>query len=91
MKCEKCNINLNHREIRAQQGSIISCPQCGQETKVKYSLVDSLTDPAIVPFGNLKYASRPISITWIVVFFAFFALLLILLIGTLAGKVTITG
>jgi len=91
MKCEQCNAKLNHRDIKAKQGSVISCPLCGQETKARYSLRDSLSDPSVVPFGNLKYASRSTSIAWLVAFFVFFALLILLLIGALTGKVTITG
>lgn len=90
MKCEKCKAKLNHRTIEAKQGSTISCPLCGQETMVKYSLLDPLTDPSVIPFGNLKYASHRITATWLVAFFVFFALLLLLLIGTLTGKITIT-
>ena len=90
MKCEKCKAKLNHQEIDAKQGSIISCPLCGQETKVRYSLLDPLSDPSVVPFGNLKYASRRLSVAWLVAFFGLFVLLFALLVGALTGHVTIT-
>ena len=90
MKCEKCKAKLNHKAVDAKQGSMISCPLCGQETRVKYSLLDSLTDPSAIPFGNLKYASRRLSKAWIVAFFAFFTLLIVVLIAAITGQVKIT-
>ena len=83
MKCEKCGATLNHCEIQAKQGTVINCPQCGGETKVKYSLRDSLNDMSLVPFGNLKYASRRLTVVWLVAFFMFFTLLILLLVGEL--------
>jgi len=65
MKCEHCGHELDTASLQAKQGSQTRCPQCGEDTRVAYTVLDELKDPVGHVVKDLKYANPFLTGLWL--------------------------
>ncbi len=78
MKCPDCGWNLGEG---LRQGQRTTCPHCGKEVQVHYSLREQLRDPIGLLLRDPKYVSKRFQARLLVILVLIVALVIFLIIA----------
>ena len=74
--CPKCNCELGEN---LQQGQEITCPNCGFNVEIHYTLSEQIHDPVGLLFRDKKYISNKYRILFLLSLIVFIVFMLSLL------------